>query len=106
MGPQPLQPGRQTDPLHRNLCSAHSDKDIRIHPMEGSNLFPGQQILLDCGLPADTLATLTIPERENPSWSHPMLQAMRVINSADIDEKTRNTLRKEFTRQRGLFQDH
>ena len=101
-----LPPGFDITAHIRNLCSAHSDKDIRIHPMEGSNLFPGQQILLDCGLPADTLATLAIPERENPSWSHPMLQAMRVINSADIDEKTRNILRKEFTRQRGLFQDH
>jgi hypothetical protein len=88
-----------------NLQATHSDKHIRIHPMEGNSLFPGQQILLDCGLPADTLATLTLPENENQSWSHAMLQAMRVINSADIDDKARNTLRKEFTRQRSLFPD-
>lgn len=89
----------------RQIQARHSDKDIRIHPMEGNSLFPGQQILCDCGLPADTLANLAIPERENPSWSRPMLQAMRVINSADIDDKARNTLRKEFARQRALFSD-
>lgn len=83
--------------------SAHPDKDIRIHRMEDHVLFPGEQILIACGLAPERLASLQIPERQNLSWSSSMLQAMRVINGADIDEKSRNILRKEIARQRGIF---
>ena len=87
------------------LQAAHQDKDIRIHTMESAALFPGQQILLDCGFPRDELSGLTLPEKANQSWSKTMILAMRVINSADIDDKARGALRREFAKQRGLFTD-
>lgn len=83
--------------------AAHADKDIRVHRMEDHSLFPGEQILTACGVGAQTLAALTLPETQNQSWSPAMLQAMRVINGAAIDEKSRNILRREIARQRDVF---
>lgn len=82
---------------------SHPDKDIKVHRMEDHSLFPGEQILSACGIDRDTLQMLKIPEKQNQSWSRAMLQAMRVINGADIDEKSKNTLRKEIARQRDIF---
>ncbi|MEH6644138.1 hypothetical protein [Sulfitobacter sp.] len=87
------------------LQAAHQDKDIHIHTMESASLFPGQQILLDCGFSPAELSALTLPEKENQSWSKSMLLAMRVINSADIDNKARGALHREFAKQRDLFTD-
>ena len=83
--------------------SSHPDKDIHVHRMEDHSLFPGEQILIACGIDRDTLQSFKIPEKKNQSWSKAMLQAMRVINGADIDEKSKNTLRKEIARQRDFF---
>lgn len=83
--------------------AAHGDKTIEIHRMEDHSLFPGEQILTACGVDRNTLGTFEIPVKTNQSWSRGMLQAMRVINGADIDEKSRNILRKEIARQREIF---
>lgn len=85
------------------LQSAYTDKDIRVHKMEDHGLFPGEQILADCGMNQAGLETLKIPDKKNQSWSTAMLQAMRVINGADIDKKSKNILRKEIAQQRDTF---
>ena len=85
------------------IRAAHADKTIEIHRMEDHSLFPGEQILIACGLDRDILRTFDIPDKTNQSWSSGMLQAMRVINGADIDEKSRNILRREIARQRAIF---
>jgi hypothetical protein len=87
------------------IQSAHGDKDIRIHTMENAPLFPGQHILKDCGIDAETLDQFKMPQKVNKSWSKGMLQAMRVINGADIDQHSKNTLRKELGRNRDIFTD-
>ena len=87
----------------RALQSAHPDKDIRVHKMEDHGLFPGQQILADCGIMQIGLEALEIPDKKNQSWSTAMLQAMRVINGADIDQKSKNILRKKIAQQRDTF---
>ncbi|MCX7566306.1 hypothetical protein OS189_08115 [Sulfitobacter sp. F26169L] len=87
------------------VSEAHGDKDIRIHKMEDAALFPGEGILKACGVPAAELATFEIPQSVNKSWSSGMLRAMRVINGADIDDKTRNILRREIAQQRAIFND-
>ncbi|WP_299023858.1 hypothetical protein [uncultured Sulfitobacter sp.] len=88
-----------------SLQSAHPDKDIRIHSMESAPLFPAQQIVQDCGIDPDALAQFTIPQSVNKSWSSGMVRAMRVINGADIDDKTRNLLRKEIADNRHVFSE-
>lgn len=93
-----------TDHLHQ-IKQTHSDKDIRIHPMEGATLFPGQQILQACGISAQKIATLSVPEKVNKSWSKGMLRAMRVINGAAIDDKSKNILRKALSENRDVFRD-
>ena len=83
--------------------SDHPDKDIRIHRMEAAQLFPGEQIIKACGIDTETLAKFKIPQSVNKSWSKGMLHAMRVINGADIDDKTRNILRNEIAQNSETF---